>query len=334
MDLTDKSQLIQYLKQHNLWAKKGLSQNFLVDESALEKIVKAAQIKDNDLVIEIGPGPGSLTSELIKNAGEVIAIEMDKEYANLLPETLNQKLEIQNSNVQNNFDIESFKFVLDLELRTLNLDRKIKIICGDILKLNLSKIIGNRPYKVVANIPYHITSKILQLFLSRENKPELMVLLVQKEVAERICANPGDMSVLSVSVQLYGEPEIIGIVPKESFLPSPKVDSAILRIVISKPKTISPKQIQNSNDLNSKHISYLELRASNLPSERDFFRLVNIGFAARRKTLVNNIMNGYHLERNKVIGIIKKMNVKETVRAQELSLKQWKILAGAIKDVD
>jgi len=169
----------------------------------------------------------------------------------------------------------------------------------------LNEIIGERSYKVVANIPYHITSKILELFLSRENKPETMVLLVQKEVAERICAKPGEMSVLAISVQLYGQPEIVDIVPKESFFPSPKVDSAILKV----------DRIQ---------------AIDTILNEKDFFRCVHIGFAAKRKTLVNNLMAGIGLERQEVVDIIKSIGLKETVRAQELSIEEWKKLTQKI----
>jgi 16S rRNA (adenine1518-N6/adenine1519-N6)-dimethyltransferase len=277
MDLANKSQLLDYLKKNDLWAKKGLSQNFLIDKDALNKIVAAAELKSEDLVVEIGPGTGILTSELIKCTGEVIAIEQDEKLAGLLPEITKSKLQITNK-IQN--------------------DKNLKIISSDILKVNLNEVIGDRKYKVVANIPYHITSKILELFLSRENKPEMMVLLVQKEVAERICAKPGEMSVLAVSVQLYSQPEIVDVVLKESFFPSPKVDSAILKI--------------NKIEIGDKSFD-----------EKEFFRCVHIGFAARRKTLANNLMVGYQLERQEVIDIIKKIGLKDTVRAQELDISNW-----------
>lgn len=269
MDLTNKSELLEYLKKNNLWAKKGLGQNFLVDKNALNKIVEAAEIKENNLVIEVGPGVGTLTSELIKQAGEVAAVEMDEKLAELLG--------------------QQFK-------------NSLKIICSDILSVNLNELVGNRKYKVVANIPYYITSKIIELFLTAENKPESIVLLVQKEVAERICAKAGAMSVLSISVQLYGKPEIVGIVPKESFFPSPKVDSAILRIA----------SIQNTD--NSKQ------------DEKLFFRCVHIGFASRRKTLANNLSAGYHIDKKKASDIINAIGLSESVRAQELSIEDWKRL--------
>lgn len=292
MDFTNKTELLGYLKQHNLWAKKGLSQNFLIDRTALDKIVQAAELKPDDLVIEIGPGLGTLMQELVQHAGEVAAVEMDKKLAELLNQNFNSKL---------------------------------KIINNDILKVDLNELVGDRSYKVVANIPYHITSKILELFLSRENKPELIVLLVQKEVAERVCAKPGEMSVLAISIQLFGKPEIVDIVKKESFFPSPKVDSAILRIANIKNPFCHSEFISESNiDGIPKQVR------DDLALEKSFFRCVHVGFAARRKTLLNNLMVGYGLERKKVVDILKLLKLKETVRAQELSVEEWKRLATVL----
>ena len=285
MDLTDKNQLLDYLKLHGLWAKKGLSQNFLVDKGALEKIVEAAELKPDDFVVEIGPGLGVLTRELTDKAGEVVAVEMDEKLSELLLEGKSPKL---------------------------------KIICSDILKVNLDEIIGTRKYKVVANIPYHISSRILELFLSRENKPELVVLLVQKEVAERICAKPGEMSTLAVSVQLYGKPEIVDIVPANSFFPAPKVDSAILRIAI----------------YNLQLSIFNKLPIANYQSEQKleqaFFRCVHVGFSSKRKTLVNNLASGFHIDKKEAFDIIKSIGLRETARAQELSIEDWKKLTNKI----
>lgn len=288
MDLTDKNQLLDYLKQYGLWTNKGLGQNFLVDRVALEKIIEAAEIKSDDYIVEIGPGVGTLTEELVKKAGEVLSVEIDTKLAQLL----------------NCYIVKLLGGLSNIAIEQYN-NNKFEIINADILKLNLNEIIKDKPYKVVANIPYYITSKIISLFLSREHKPELIVLLVQKEVAERICAKPGDMSVLAVSVQLYGKPEIVDIVPKESFFPSPKVDSAILKV----------DRIQNTD---------------NSFDEKKFFRTVHIGFAARRKTLLNNLMVGYQLDRNKVLDILNKMGLSENVRAQELSIEKWKELEELI----
>lgn len=278
-DLTDKSQLIQFLKMEGLWAKKGLGQNFLIDREALEKIVEASELKEKELVIEIGPGPGVLTDELVKKTDQVVAVEMDDRLAELL------------------------------QARMEKAGQEVKVIHNDILKVNIDAIVEKKPYKVIANIPYYITSKILELFLAREHRPELIVLLVQKEVAERICAKQGEMSVLAVSVQLFGQPELVGVVKPDSFFPAPKVDSAILRV----------RSNQGGPKLKDKE------------EEKRFFRTVHIGFAARRKTLANNLMVGFRLERNKVVDIIISMGFKETVRAQELSVNDWVKLAERIK---
>ena len=272
-DLTNKEALISYLKSHGLWAKHGLGQNFLVDREALDKIIDAADLKKSDFVIEVGPGLGVLTQELIGNAGKVIAVELDNRLAELLEENIP--------------------------------DPRLQIINADILKSNIPQIIDSRPYKVVANIPYYITSKIIGLFLTQEKKPESIVLLVQKEVAERITAKPGSMSMLALSVQDYGQPEIVGIVPKESFFPSPEVDSAILRI----------------GDIRS--------RLQGI-DEKEFFRLIHIGFASKRKTLANNLSAGLHIDKQQASGIIKSIGLNENVRAQELGLEDWKALARGI----
>lgn len=273
MDFSDKTQLISYLKQHGFWAKKGLSQNFLVDKEALDKIVEAAELKSDDIVIEVGPGVGTLTMELVQYAGRVIAIELDEKLANQLSVISGQLPEEE---------------------------KNLKIINIDVLKINLPELLDGKDYKVVANIPYAITSKIIRLFLTEKNKPKLMVLLVQKEVAERICAKPGEMSTLSVSVQLYGEPEIVDIVKSNSFFPSPKVDSAILKI----------SNIKELEDFD----------------EKAFFRCVNIGFASKRKTLLNNLSAGYHLDKKIVSDIIKSKGLSTDIRAQELSVEEWKKL--------
>lgn len=350
MDLTDKTQLLIYLKQHGLWAKKGLSQNFLVDKNVLEKILEAAEIKPDDLVIEIGPGVGTLTQELIKRAGEVIAVELDQNMASLLHGFIANTLPVRFNSGQDSglslphltspYKGEEPRRGTNNETVKQGNSGKLKVNNADILKLNLNEIVGEKKYKVVANIPYHITSKILELFLSRENKPEMMVLLVQKEVAERVCAKPavrgsgrGDMSILSVSVQLYGEPEIIDIVPKESFFPSPKVDSAILKIVdIHNPSRHFERSEESSSNAELDPSPRLGGAQDDKKKndEKKFFRLIHISFAARRKTLLNNLMAGYRFPREKVIDILKEAGLKDTVRAQELSIEQWKKLSKII----
>ncbi len=268
IDLTDKDQLNSYLKSKGLWAKQSLGQNFLVDREALENIVDAAELKKEDTVIEVGPGLGTLTEELMLRVGKVIAIEKDDKLSKILADKISDS----------NFQIQN----------------------SDILAVNVPELTGGKPYKVVANIPYYITAKIIKLFLTSENKPEMIVLLVQKEVAERICAKPGQLSILALSVQAFGQPEIVSIVRKDSFFPSPAVDSAILRI-----------RIQNS-----------EFRIQP-EDEKELFRLIHIGFASKRKTLVNNLSAGLRIDKNVACDIIKSVGLSENARAQELSLADW-----------
>lgn len=283
MDLTDRSELIKYLKQNKLWAKKSLGQNFLVDLRVLDKIIAAAELKKSDTVLEIGPGMGILTTELIKKVNRVIAIEKDDKLADKL------KLITQNSKL---ITIEGD--VLDLDLVKL---------------MKLVKLKANKAsYKLVANIPYYITSRVLKKFLTKKNKPELIVLLTQKEVAERVCAKPGEMSVMSVAVQFYGEPEIVEIVKSRSFFPQPKVDSAIIKIKIKN----DPSRLKGEAEAGKLKIK-----------EADLFKIVRAGFHARRKTLINNLAVGTNLSREQLFDILKRMELDKNVRAQELSVEQW-----------
>lgn len=287
IDLTNKESLISYLKQNGLWAKKALGQNFLVDRKVLDRIVEAAELSPSDTVLEIGPGLGVLTEELVGKAGEVLAIEKDEKLAKIL----NNELGIMN---KGNIKIIN-NDALEFEPSNYNLKPE-----------NPEGAPQSRGYKLVANIPYYITSKILQKFLSGENKPSLIVLLVQKEVAERICASRGGHSLLSISVQYYGKPEIIATVPRTSFFPAPEVNSAILRI------KIQPDRIQNP------------------ASEKEFFKMVRAGFRARRKTLFNNLKAGTDLGGGQIEEILDKMGIASNARAQELNLRQWQELTDSI----
>lgn len=291
MNLSNKSDLIKYFKANNLYAKKNMGQNFLVDESVLDKIVDVAELKDDDTVLEIGPGLGVLTEKLVEKAGKVIAVEKDQRLTELLKLKNERTKEFRNKLEIINADI------LDLEPKTLNLEAN--------------------SYKLVANIPYYITGHIFRKFLGAENKPKTIVMLVQKEVAERICAKPrstgstsslqtssrqaGKMSVLSVSVQVYGKPEIVDIVKADSFFPVPKVDSAIIKLKVESGK----------------------LKVD----EKSFFRCVKHGFASKRKTLINNLSSGYQLDKSKIEDIIISVGLDKNVRAQELSLENWEKLS-------
>ncbi len=258
--------------------KKSLGQNFLQDQTILNKIVSSARLEKNDLVIEIGPGAGALTEKLVAQVKKILAIEIDERLVELLTK-----------NFFNN--------------------PKVKIIQQDILQGNLNKLLLNFTnssiqtiqYKVVANIPYYITSPIIRLLLEAENPPQEIILMVQKEVAQRICSQAGQMSLLSVAVQYYAEVELLFEVAKESFQPIPKVDSAVIRII--------PKE---------KELSSVE--------RKEFFKIVRAGFCAKRKTLINNLSNSLHLDKNKIAEKFKKINLNFQVRAQELSVEDWEKL--------
>ncbi|MCX6808430.1 MAG: 16S rRNA (adenine(1518)-N(6)/adenine(1519)-N(6))-dimethyltransferase RsmA [Candidatus Berkelbacteria bacterium] len=296
VDLTDKSQLIIYLKANNLWAKHSLGQNFLISRDVLEKIIQSAELGPNDTVVEVGPGLGALTTELVSRVGKVIAIEKDEKLASILSSVISTD---QPEPRDLSKDFSSLDKSSGLPAAEAGRNDTLTVLNSDILTVNIPELIGNQKYKVVANIPYYITSKILRLFLESKNKPDVIVMLVQKEVAERICSMPGDMSVLAISIQYYGDPGIIDIVPKESFFPAPEVDSAILRIRIKKEE----ERIK--------------------VDEKAFFHLVHIGFASKRKTLANNLSAGFHIDKNLAADIIKSIGLNESVRAQELSLDEW-----------
>jgi 16S rRNA (adenine1518-N6/adenine1519-N6)-dimethyltransferase len=194
MDLTDLSTIKAILKAKNLWAKKFLGQNFLINRSALDKIIETANLTPNDLVIEVGPGLGVLTHELVKKAKKVQSIELDKAMIEVLKENLEAK--------------------------------NLEIFHQDALQFPPP----SSPYKVVANIPYNISSPLINHFLQAENRPQSITLLIQKEVAQKICKLNPKMTILSLQVALFGQAKLVKIVPSTSFHPAPKVDSAILHI--------------------------------------------------------------------------------------------------------
>jgi 16S rRNA (adenine1518-N6/adenine1519-N6)-dimethyltransferase len=270
--------------------KKSLGQNFLKDTDVLAKIIKTADLKADDFVIEIGPGEGVLTQELSNRVDKLIAVEKDERLA----EQLVQNFKFSIFNLQSIFNDP-----------VLNFKNKTAVISADILKINLPKIIKEndfKNYKVVANIPYYITSPIIQLFLETEFPPKDLVLMVQKEVAERICASPGNMSILALSVQYYAQPELIFYVPKTAFYPIPEVDSTVIRITHN---------------------------LKNIPKDeaKKFFRVVRAGFCAKRKKLANNLSSSFHLDKNIVEKKLKKTRIDPGARAQELSVADWKKLA-------
>jgi len=265
--------------------KKSLGQNFLRDEKILKKIIEIASIKENDSILEVGPGTGALSFEIAKKTKNFIMVEKDKFLAEKIARDLQFPIIDMEKQKEKNWKFKNKKGVIE----------------GDILKINLVELIEKncfQNYKLVANIPYYITSHILRLFLETAYSPEEMILMTQKEVAERITAQPGQMSILSVSAQYYSRTELLFYVGRESFSPVPEVDSAVIRIT---PAKKNRKKEEN----------------------KIFFRLVKAGFSSRRKTLLNNLSNSFHLDKKIVEEKIKKAKFNPEQRAQELSVRDW-----------
>lgn len=249
-------------------------QNFLVSREVLDKIVAAANLGPKDSVLEIGPGLGILTEELVKRAGRVVAVELDKKLFDWLQ--------------------KKFKGVENLNL-----------VEGDILKLlndQVVKLLGKRDYKVVANLPYQITAHVLRLLLESARPPQELILMVQKEVGERICAKQGEMSVLSVMAQYYGQPELVVVVGRENFWPVPAVDSAIIKIK-------RQKSLQFGGQAKGKI------------KEELFFKLVKVGFSGKRKMLKNNLRNIY--KEKEVLAALEEGGLDMKVRAEDLGVEEW-----------
>jgi 16S rRNA (adenine1518-N6/adenine1519-N6)-dimethyltransferase len=268
------------MREYGLKARKGLGQHFLIDESVLKLIGFTAELTPDDVVMEIGPGLGVLTRELAWQAGRVIAVEIDRKLAAALRRSLGS---INNISIVNDD-------ILNLAPATLlqNLAEK-------------SFALNDRPfkYKVVANLPYYITSPVLRHFLEATVKPEAMVVMVQKEVAAAIVAQPGQMSVLSVSVQFYGEPVIADLVPARCFYPEPEVDSAILRINVYAHPPVS------------------------VDDTRSFFQLVRAGFSANRKQIVNSLALGLSRPKAEVLALLEASGIAPQRRAETLTLDEW-----------
>ncbi len=269
------------LKRYSLRPRKSLGQNFLVDESALERVVAAAEIQPEDLVLEIGAGLGSLTRHLAYHARRVVCVELDSNFIPLLREVLAE-----------------FK--------------NVEIVEGDILALNLEELLcsgvgmGPGRYIVAANIPYYITSALIRYLLESDKPPDRLVLTVQREVAERICAEPGSLSLLALSVQVYGKPTIAGRIPAGAFFPAPKIDSAIIRVdIYSEP--IIPAELLNI-----------------------FFRLAKAGFSQKRKTLRNALSGGMHWHPTRAEEVLRHAGIDPMRRAETLSLQDWRVLSEIV----
>lgn len=265
------------LKRFGLRADKRLGQNFLQDESALGKIAAAAEIQADDCVLEIGPGLGSLTRHLAVSARTVTAVELDPD---LLP---------------------ALRAILEPY-------PNVRVVHGDILKLPIAELVDQPNYIVAANIPYNITSAIIRHLLESDPKPRRVVLTIQKEVAERICAQPGDLSLLGLSVQVYGQPRIVAKIPAGAFHPAPKVDSAILRIDIHDEPLI-PRDLLDT-----------------------FFQLIKAGFGQKRKTLRNSLSSGLRNKPQEVEALLVSAGIDPMRRAETLSIDEWGRMAGIYRE--
>lgn len=270
------------IKKYNIQLTKSLGQNFLTDFNVVKKIVNTADVGQEDVVIEVGPGIGTMTLELAKKAKKVIAIEIDKRLIPALEDNLSGF-----SNVQ--------------------------IINMDIMKADINAITSeydSSNIKVVANLPYYITTPIIMKFLEEDTKADMMVFMIQKEVARRIVAEPGtkDYGALSVAVQYYSKPEKAFDVPPHCFIPQPDVDSAVIKLIINKEPPVK------------------------LLDKGMFFKTVKCSFAQRRKTLINALYNtgGLNKSKEEIKEILKSMGVDENTRGEMLSIQQFAMLSNLL----
>ena len=263
------------LRRYGIDPKKSLGQNFLVDETYLDHIVAAAEPARDDTVIEIGPGPGTLTARLAAQAGRVVAVELDTRLIGLLREEFAAQ-------------------------------PHVTIVHGDILEMDLAALAGEEDYKVVANLPYYITSQAFRHLLEARVPPRRAVLTVQKEVAQRIVAGPGDMSLLALSVQFYAVPRLIATIPAGAFVPRPKVDSAVVRLDVRPAPAVADV------------------------TPEQFFRAARAGFGQKRKQLLNSLSGGLALDKGSAVAALEAAGIEPTRRAETLSLQEWGALARAL----
>ncbi|NLX62747.1 MAG: 16S rRNA (adenine(1518)-N(6)/adenine(1519)-N(6))-dimethyltransferase RsmA [Tissierellia bacterium] len=263
---------------------KALGQNFLIDGNIVRNIVKGAQVGKDDYVLEIGPGIGTLTEELALNAKKVVAVEIDK---NLLP-------------------------ILDYTLASYD---NVELVQGDILKIDIHKLIDEKlnggPIKVVANLPYYVTTPIIAKLIEDDLNIESITVMVQKEVAQRIVAPPGNKQYgsLTVFVNFYSDPEVLLIVPKTVFMPQPKVDSAVIKLTIKEAATDVDRKL--------------------------FFRIVKAAFSQRRKTIVNSLSNKeLGLDKEQVRELLEKSNISPKARAEDLKIEDFIKICQTIPSLD
>lgn len=268
IDLTDIRVLRHLLYTHHMRPNKSFGQNFLVDRAVLQRIVEVAELGPNDQVLEVGAGTGVLTRELARQARRVVAVELEQDMLKLLAKTT--------SDFSN-----------------------IELVARNLLYLDPQEVFGHERYKLVANLPYYITAPTFRHFLESANPPALLVVMVQYEVAQRIVAEPGDLSLLGVSIQFYGQPRIIARVPARSFYPAPKIDSAILRVDVHAQTPLAPKERES------------------------FFRVVQAGFSERRKQLHNSLAHGLHRKDEEVRAWLAAASIEANRRAETLSIEEW-----------
>jgi len=280
----------ELLQRHGIHARKGLGQHFLVDRAHLARIVNAAELKPDDVVLEVGPGLGVLTEALSDRAGHVIAVEIDEAMRAVLHERLASRA-------------------------------NLRIVAADVLETDPAELVagalGARApqrgrvagYKVVANLPYYITSAVLRHVLEARLRPERCVVMVQREVAERMMAGPGQMSILAVATQLYAHPSRVAIVPGGAFYPRPKVDSAVVRL------DVHPNLAVDVADVDA------------------FFEVVRAGFGQKRKQLRNSLASGLDLPPPTIVTALEAAGVSPKRRAQTLALAEWAAVARSLADV-
>lgn len=259
------------LKRYNIRPDKRLGQNFLLDPVALQRVIQASNLKQDDSVLEVGAGVGNLTRLLATRCRRVVAVELDP------------------------------RLIVPLE-QVVGIYENVQVVQGDIMELEPSHLMEQAGYVVVANIPYYITSALIRHLLESEPQPRQMTMTVQREVAKRICAEPGEMSMLALSVQVYGKPSIEARIPAGAFYPVPKVESSIVTIHLYGTPLIPPPWLST------------------------FFKLAKAGFSQKRKTLRNSLAGGLHFSRDETEHLLQDAGIDPKRRAETLSIQEWKDL--------
>ncbi|MBR6252543.1 MAG: 16S rRNA (adenine(1518)-N(6)/adenine(1519)-N(6))-dimethyltransferase RsmA [Clostridia bacterium] len=274
MNLYDETRML--LNQYGLKAKKKFGQNFLINQDIIDSIIEKSEITQNDVVLEIGPGLGTLTKELLKHSKRVIAVELDEDMCNIL---------------KNRFD-----------------NGNLEVICDDILKIDLNEFTNKYgSIKVVANLPYYITTPIIMKLLESEYKIDSITVMVQKEVGDRICSTSKDRenSSITIGINYYAKPKIIIDVPKENFFPSPEVDSCVIKLdVLEKPPV-------------------------NVKDKDKFFNIVKMAFSQRRKTILNSLSSSNY-SKEQVANVLEKLNLDSKLRAEDLSIEDYANISNEI----